>query len=75
MKRVDWVRRDRGVADEIAGRKAFHDGCRFRVGAPTSWKRGFMEARSLASRDAQRGRLGDASNRGDRRGSGDASGS
>lgn len=60
MRNVNWVRKDRGVADELAGRKAFHDGCRFRASAPLSWRKGYMQARALASRDAARGSAGSA---------------
>lgn len=61
MRNINWVRKDRGIADELAGRKAFHDGCRFRAGAPLSWRKGYMQARALASRDAARGSSGDPS--------------
>lgn len=60
MRNVNWVRKDRGVADEMAGRKAFHDGCRFRASAPLSWRKGYMQARALASRDAAQGSAGDS---------------
>lgn len=54
-------RRDRGVVDEIAGKKAFADGCRFRLSMPPSWRKGYLQARDLASRAAsvERGRSGD----------------